>query len=88
MAQESLYVEDAARGAAAADVAEHEPDDAGFSLDGGSEGAMMDGPIATSAPRVLTQKERFELYKAVQSMKGAYVRLLRLLKQLDIPFPS
>lgn len=45
-------------------------------------------PIADKPPTVLTQKQKFEVYKATQSVKGAYCRLLALCKELDIPFPA
>lgn len=38
--------------------------------------------------QVLTLKERHEIHELARTFKGAYVRLMRLCKRLDIPFPQ
>ena len=47
-----------------------------------------DGPIAgTPLPR-LTLQQKHEIHELARNLKGAYVRILKLCKALDIPFSS
>ena len=47
-----------------------------------------DGPIAgTPLPR-LTLQQKHEIHELARNIKGAYVRILKLCKALDIPFSS
>jgi len=37
---------------------------------------------------VLTLKQKHEIHELARKVKGTYVQLMRLCKELDIPFPS
>lgn len=47
-----------------------------------------DGPIAERPAPVLTLKHKHEIHELARNAKGQYVRLVKLCKELDIPFPS
>lgn len=36
----------------------------------------------------LTLKQKHEIHELARKVKGTYVQLMRLCKELDIPFPS
>lgn len=38
--------------------------------------------------QVLTLKQKHEIHELARKVKGTYVQLMRLCKELDIPFPS
>ena len=46
-----------------------------------------DGPIATVKAPTLSPQDRYELQDLARGFKGLYVRMMRLCKKLDIPFP-
>lgn len=47
-----------------------------------------DGPVAgTPLPRI-TLKQKHEIHELARNLKGAYVRIMRICKELDIPFSS
>ena len=46
-------------------------------------------PSTTEKPPVqLTLKQKHEIHELARKVKGTYVQLMRLCKELDIPFPS
>lgn len=47
-----------------------------------------DGPIAEKPAPILTPQRKHEIHEAARSAKGLYVRLVKLCKELDIPFPQ
>jgi hypothetical protein len=90
-----LHLEDASRGASAASTTEceHRRRAAGIPVDGGKngEGSMShpgDGPIAEKPAPIVTQKQKHEIHQLACNLKGAYIRVLKLCKELDIPFSS
>lgn len=38
--------------------------------------------------QVLTLKQKHEIHELARNLKGAYLRVLKLCNDLDIPFPS
>lgn len=49
-------------------------------------GVMTDGRRVEGQP--LTLKQKHEIHELARKVKGTYVQLMRLCKELDIPFPS
>lgn len=47
-----------------------------------------DGPIAEKPAPIVTQKQKYEIHELARNLKGAYLRVLKLCNDLDIPFPS
>ena len=47
-----------------------------------------DGPIAEKPAPIVTQKQKHEIHQLACNLKGAYIRVLKLCKDLDIPFSS
>jgi hypothetical protein len=55
----------------------------------GREGVMSHGRQEEGQRQeVLTLKQKHEIHELARKVKGTYVQLMRLCKELDIPFPS
>ena len=56
----------------------------------GGERVVIDDGLKEEGPsgQVLTLKQKHEIHELARKVKGTYVQLMRLCKELDIPFPS